>query len=724
MRQRVDAVVKLDEEYAKAKAEAAATGAATPESVEGEQQTEEPSPAQDQPPPDAPDPGARAFGPNGKAWMTVEVTEDKQQATLTALAFGGEAIDDQALRGALGEHFGIAHGLDAQVIAKLVESARRVPVARGSHVVARGSAGEPGQDGKVSLEFLPKTEEPVVLLYPELRAALAQKELEAVLENDLLSVLVRPGEVLALVESSTEGKPAVDVFGNSTPRPGQEALLEAGDNVEVSAEGLVSRIYGYACVLKNNISVLPPVWVSGDLQEAHFVHFPQAREEEPPQSKWLAQVLQLKEITCGTDEPAVEKVCGGCFAATEKGAACIARGQLPVPGEDAHIEYTFDPEKRAGKILPDGTIDFRERNAVVGAADGQLLGEVVAATRGQPGTDLSGLEVATKDGEEKTFTAGANVRSESKGDTVRFYAEIDGAVNITGHTAEVQPLYTVSGDVNYETGNIDVPMNLEIGGSVRSGFSVKSGGSVVIGGAVETGAAVQAKGDVVAAKGIFGETTKVVAAGNVETKFIQNSTVMAHGNVTVGAYAMNSSVRCGGEIAVAEGGGARGGSIVGGEVIAARAVKAKLIGSAETSGTVVGIGPTMEQVEQGARIRQALQRSQAETAEALKKLGVSTADPGQVQALLQRTPARRRGPLEEAAGKLREATAAREQAEKDRKELDERIAASLAEGRVQGTDTVFADVHVRFGGEVSRVAEDVKGAEFYVGDQGIRWRGL
>ena len=163
---------------------------------------------------------------------------------------------------------------------------------------------------------------------------------------------------------------------------------------------------------------------------------------------------------------------------------------------------------------------------------------------------------------------------------------------------------------------------------------------------------------------------------------------------------------------------------MGGEVIAARTVKAKLVGSAATDRTVVGIGQTMDQVERGAKIRRDLQRSQAGVAEALKKAGIPRAGPDDIEALLRRAPADKRGLIEEAGARLREAATAKEEAQKEQQELDEQIAASLAEGRVKVSGTVFADVQVRFGGDVSRVADDVKSPEFYTGEEGIRWRVL
>jgi hypothetical protein len=37
---------------------------------------------------------------------------------------------------------------------------------------------------------------------------------------------------------------------------------------------------------------------------------------------------------------------------------------------------------------------------------------------------------------------------------------------------------------------------------------------------------------------------------------------------------------------------------------------------------------------------------------------------------------------------------------------------------------VFTDVLMQFGQETSRVPEDTKSAEFYFGEEGIRWRPL
>ena len=85
----------------------------------------------------------------------------------------------------------------------------------------------------------------------------------------------------------------------------------------------------------------------------------------------------------------------------------------------------------------------------------------------------------------------------------------------------VNEVFTVEGDVDYETGHLDVSGDLEVKGNVRSGFDVCSGGNIIIRGMVELNAYVFAKGDIEITRGIIGKPTKVVTQGNFITKLVQ-----------------------------------------------------------------------------------------------------------------------------------------------------------------------------------------------------------
>ena len=722
-RKRVDAVVTLDKEYVEQMREAESIEAEKEEdsAPSSEEEAASDPAAQEERPAPALDDDAHPFGPEGKAWMKVEIPEDHGQATLTALSFGGEKLQQQAVVDALREIYHIERGFKKKTLKEAIKKAKKDAVARGAFVVAKSKPAQRGEDGRVDILFQGEVEEPAVLPYQALRDALGRDALDAVLEKDIMTVLVSPGETLARLVPPTPGTPGKDIFGKAIEEPGEEARLTAGVNVTREEAEFVAQSYGYACIIEDVISVVSPIWVSPDFQEAHFIHFPQGRKEPGPQSEWLTQEAQRAGVTSGLDEAAVEKLCAGSIAATDKEAIAIAHGRPPVAGVDAHVDYSFDPSKRAGHVQDDGTIDFRERNTAIGVTAGTLIGESVPATPGESGRDVKGGEVAATDGQDRVFTAGQNVRTESRDEGTAFVAVIDGAVNVAGDTIEVQPVFAVNGDVNYDSGNIDLPTNVDIGGSVISGFSVKAGGSVTIGGAVENGATVQARGDVIVAKGIFGAETKVVALGNVATKFIQNSTVMAHENVTVGAYIINGIVRAGGEVKVEEGGGSNGGSIVGGEVIAGRRIEAKRLGSADTDRTVVGISGNADQLERMGELQRTIGGAEAQIPELVRTLGVTRADIGEIEAQLDRATVRRRQDLEEPSRRLKELIRSREQALEEQGQLESQIAGSVAQGVVAATDTVYADVYVQFGAETSRVSDDIKAVEFHFRD-GIRWR--
>ena len=61
------------------------------------------------------------------------------------------------------------------------------------------------------------------------------------------------------------------------------------------------------------------------------------------------------------------------------------RATPPVHGGDGSIEYSVDLDKRAGRLLPDGSIDLRERNSAVVVTTGQIFARVTGSTVGEDG---------------------------------------------------------------------------------------------------------------------------------------------------------------------------------------------------------------------------------------------------------------------------------------------------------------------------------------------------
>ena len=721
---RVEEKVSMDEAYLKAMDEAESEPEAEPEEA-ADEPSESPADQEE------PDPQRKTFGASGSAWMKVEVSEDSQQAFLQELSFGDDgSLGAAKVVAALRDLYLITSGIDGELIEELSARAAEGEGVQGNFTIAQGTPPVPGKDGRIDYTFLEGLEKEVKLPFQELKEAFEQTERDAVLDGNLTVRAVAPGEALAACVPPTEGEAGQDVYGNPKTVPGKETLLRTGQNVTTSEGRTCSEVYGYVCLTGDEIAVIPPLWTSPDQMEAHYIHFPQVSPERLPTPDWLGQALQHKGIQHGIDEESIEKLCRLLKGPTKKRAIRIARGTPPVPGIDAHVNYTFDPEKKPGKMLPDGSVDLKERNTVISITADQLLGEIVPATQGRPGTNLMGEEISTTDGEERDFTAGENVRTEDvDGSPKFFYAEIDGAVTVNGEALQVDPIYQVNSDVDYSTGNIDVSKDVQISGSVRTGFTVKAGGNITISETVEDGALIQAKGDVVVAKGIIGETTRVIALGNVETKFIQNSSVVAGENITVGSYIFNAAVRAGGEIAVQSGGGGRGGSIVGGEVSAAKGIEARLIGSSATGGTLVGIGPTPATVARLNKLGQGIDYCDTNILRMLRTLGLQTVDAQTLDAekikeIVRRAPKARKQYVVEIVKKLNELVQTREKALKMQQDLEEQVAQGLKEVYVKATEKAFSDITIRIGNDTSTISEDLSQPLFFKTSKGIRWRPL
>ncbi|MFC1563166.1 flagellar assembly protein A, partial [candidate division KSB1 bacterium] len=67
----------------------------------------------------------------------------------------------------------------------------------------------------------------------------------------------------------------------------------------------------------------------------------------------------------------------------------ISKGDEAKKGEDARIELFFEGEKTAGKLLKNGSIDYKEIDLIRTVKKNQLLAVKHFAKDGIPGSDLN-----------------------------------------------------------------------------------------------------------------------------------------------------------------------------------------------------------------------------------------------------------------------------------------------------------------------------------------------
>ncbi|MCL2066901.1 MAG: FapA family protein [Treponema sp.] len=258
----------------------------------------------------------------------------------------------------------------------------------------------------------------------------------------------------------------------------------------------------------------------------------------------------------------------------------VAEGTRPVDGRDAYIQYNFETDQNRIRLREgsNGRVDFKELNIIQNVVQNQPLARKIPPEEGTPGKTITGKMVPAKSGKETTLPVGSNVHVGEDGITI--YASINGQVLLGGGKVNVEPIYTVDGDVNLKTGNIIFLGTVIINGNVEDGFSVKAAGNIEVNGTVSK-AELDAEGDIIIHQGINGKSGGKIRAGrSMWSRFIENASVEAGNMVVASDGIINSQVTAVNRI-ICQGKRAH---IMGGRLRAREEINAKVLGN-PTSGT-------------------------------------------------------------------------------------------------------------------------------------------
>lgn len=456
----------------------------------------------------------------------------------------------------------------------------------------------------------------------------------------------RPDQLVIEKVPATEGVIGQDVQGEQViPEPGQDIPLEFGDNLVIDKQGLhcMAEIFGYACLQWDiQVTLLSPLWISPDKTQVYFINLPQNEPTKYPSLEELQLLLKQLEITFGFNAERWVEILASLEAGTEtEYMVLIAEGRRAEPGRDAAFEWAVEigGDKKIGKILDDGTIDYRERGLITVVQENDILGRLVPPEPGVVGKDVYGNELRPPNPVNIEVVTDSRIYAEPEDDgVIAFFAEVSGGIStstkekvVNNRTSRrinigVNPTSSIEGDIDYSTGNIDFNGDVVIGGSVQSQFSVRATGSVTIGGYVETGAYITAGTDIIIKRGVIGASTELVAGGSVMTKYIQEASVRAGGDVKVGSYVFNASIRATGQVLIAGKGEGKSRALVGGLIWAAKGIAAKSIGSPYNTSTKLVAGIDPDHVTRADQIRANMHVCEEKQRGMLDRIGVANLD--------------------------------------------------------------------------------------------------
>ncbi len=364
--------------------------------------------------------------------------------------------------------------------------------------------------------------------------------------------------------------------------------IKAGEGISFDALLSVYKATDYGFVKydknKSSILLLSPLRIQKDRMKVFYIIHPTKFNKIPPVQDIEENLLKQKIYTMIDKNSLADDLAKIDVVAKQVHRIKVAQGREVKDGFNEYFTPLIDFEKKAGKILEDGSIDFKEIGSIIEIKQRQAILKKIPAEKPEDGFNIYGEKVSGEMKQKEGYKVGSNIVPSI--DPNIYASTIDGCLEIIQKTVSVSPISIVKGDVSYESGNVDFHGSVHIRGSVLPGFKVKAKGDIVIGQNVSD-AILEAGGDITVKLGIEGKgKTKVVAGGKVKAKFITNSNVEAMGEIRVDDSIINSNVFSNEQILVTD----KHGKIIGGETTALYEIHAKISGVPNENKTILTVG--------------------------------------------------------------------------------------------------------------------------------------
>ena len=325
------------------------------------------------------------------------------------------------------------------------------------------------------------------------------------------------------------------------------------------------------------------VHVSSDQMSAWLIPWADAELTEAG----LSTSLEAASVSAGVDLAQLASLVGSRLSAP----TVIARGRPVVNGVDAVVDFVVP--RVSGNHAPvasdDATVDYREMGSTgKPVKSGEVVAQKTPVTEAVEGITVRGVAIqgtVAKDIDLHKFNGKGTQVTE---DGLAIVAVASGSGSWIADRVCVLPLTTISGDVDFATGNVRVEGDVSISGTITTDFVVEATGNITVMGAIE-GATVNAGGSVTINGGFVGqERGSITAGGSVTARFMEHATVHAGGPVVVGFEIRQCTVIS--ETTVTVGGGRGSGRINGGLVRGKQSVEASEVGAENGVTTKVQAG--------------------------------------------------------------------------------------------------------------------------------------
>ncbi|HOO71999.1 MAG TPA: FapA family protein [Spirochaetota bacterium] len=396
--------------------------------------------------------------------------------------------------------------------------------------------------------------------------------------------------------------------------------LKAGEGIvfDQTAGAYKASAYGFAIFDGKMLKLLSPITIPKNKIKA-FMNVCPTQQGKIPTIADIQEWMQHYKILAGVGEKKLAEQLQEINPEEKKlTRIVVAQGRETVQGHEEYFIPLLNVDKKAGEIMADGRIDFKETGSIIQVVKDQELLERVPEVKPVDGYNIFGDKVLADTEEHNGFYRGENIVQSGHSDKI-FLSAIDGCLEINKKTISVLPVAVIQGDVNYETGNIDFNGSVHIKGSVLAGFSVKAAADIIIENSVED-ALIEAQGDVTVKMGVVGkEQVKVVSGGSVTAKYLLNAKVEAAKDIMVEDSIINCDVFANNAIVVV----AKNGKIIGGKSTALYEIISNVSGAPNETPTNLSVGRNLFIEQELLANHKEISRCREEVEETMRKLKVS-----------------------------------------------------------------------------------------------------
>ncbi|AGH81111.1 hypothetical protein PCNPT3_05845 [Psychromonas sp. CNPT3] len=335
----------------------------------------------------------------------------------------------------------------------------------------------------------------------------------------------------------------------------------------------------------------------------------------------LQECITKADISYGLQPLALEQII--TLSASRKPGHCtkriVAKGKPPIQGTNTHFKALVEtPKERLfkPKKLENGNVDMRDLGQLLTVIPGDTLMQKIPHQEGEDGCNVNGSNIAHVAGKELNFEIGKNTAL-SDSDENLLVATLAGIPKSLNNGMEVDDVLIIKRvDVNY--GHVKYKGNVIIEGDICEGMQVTSTGDITVAGFVDS-ATIKCGGDLTVANGIVGRqinsdshefSCSVQCDGTLTATFSQYSKIVTGQDLNIKKQLLHCHVLCGAHIKVHNESATKG-RIIGGYLAAQKSLCTTELGALAGSKTVIDLtGPYPQLIDLQHKIKETQQQLQ------------------------------------------------------------------------------------------------------------------